>query len=92
MAGTKAGSQKAVVTVKAKYGEDFFVRQGAKGGSTPTTKLKGFAANRELASVAGARGGSVSRRGPDKPKPVVAVTVDDPSLLQRIKLQITKEA
>lgn len=37
---------------------------GAKGGSTPTKNPKGFAANPELARIAGARGGRISRRKP----------------------------
>ena len=39
---------------------------GSKGGSKPTTKPKGFAANNELASRAGAIGGRISRRGKSK--------------------------
>lgn len=56
MSGTKIGGRKAAATNKTKYGADWYQKIGTKGGSAPTTKLKGFAANRELASVAGARG------------------------------------
>lgn len=60
MAGTKAGGQAAAKTNKAKYGDDFYPRIGAMGGKKGHTG--GFYANRELARVAGARGGRVSRR------------------------------
>lgn len=61
MAGTTVGGLKTVETNKKKYGEDFYVKIGAKGGSVKGLK-KGFAANPELARKAGAKGGSVSKR------------------------------
>lgn len=64
MAGTIAGGQAAAKTNKEIHGEDFYKRIGSLGGLKPTTKLKGFAANRELARVAGAVGGHISKRGP----------------------------
>ena len=60
MAGTKAGGLKAAAANKAKHGADFYARIGAKGGQNGTTG--GFAANRELARIAGAKGGRISRR------------------------------
>jgi general stress protein YciG len=60
MAGTKAGGIAAAKTNKARHGEDFYARIGAKGGKNGTTG--GFAANRELARIAGAKGGKISRR------------------------------
>jgi uncharacterized protein len=60
MAGTKAGGEAAAKTNKAKYGADFYAKIGAAGGKKG--KTGGFAANRELARIAGARGGRVSRR------------------------------
>jgi len=60
MAGTKAGGLKAVATNKKKYGKDFYKKIGAKGGKLG--KTGGFFANRELARVAGAKGGRISRR------------------------------
>lgn len=54
MAGTKAGGRKASLTNKAKYGEDFYERIGHTGG---------FASNPELARIAGAKGGRLSKRG-----------------------------
>lgn len=60
MAGTKAGGLKAAQTNKDRHGSDFYKRIGAKGGQKGTTG--GFAANRELARVAGAKGGKISRR------------------------------
>lgn len=63
MAGTPAGGRKAKLTNLARYGEDFYRNMGRKGGRTPTTKPKGFAANRELARIAGAKAGRISKRG-----------------------------
>ncbi len=60
MAGTKAGGKAAAATNKTKYGKDFYAKIGAKGGSKGTTG--GFFANRDLARVAGAKGGRISRR------------------------------
>jgi general stress protein YciG len=60
MAGTKAGGQAAARTNKEKYGADFYAKIGAKGGRLGRTG--GFAANRELARVAGSKGGRISRR------------------------------
>ncbi len=64
MAGTKAGGLKAARTNKLLYGDDFYIRNGRKGGKNGHTG--GFAANRELAKLAGAKGGRISRRGPAK--------------------------
>jgi general stress protein YciG len=60
MAGTKLGGQKAAAANKAKYGPDFYAKIGAKGGTNG--KTGGFAANPELARIAGAKGGRISRR------------------------------
>lgn len=64
MAGTKVGGLKAAAANKEKYGEDFYRNIGRKGGRNGHTG--GFAANRELARIAGAKGGSISRRGAAK--------------------------
>jgi general stress protein YciG len=60
MAGTKAGGRKAAATNKQKYGAEFYAKIGAEGGKKGHTG--GFFANRELARIAGARGGRISRR------------------------------
>ena len=60
MAGTKAGGQAAAATNKAKYGADFYAKIGASGGKKGTTG--GFFANRELARIAGRKGGKISRK------------------------------
>lgn len=60
MAGTKAGGIKAAATNRLRHGDDFYQRIGARGGANGNTG--GFAANRELARIAGAKGGRVSRR------------------------------
>ena len=62
MSGTKAGGLKAAQTNKKKYGDDFYKKKGALGGKV-TGVLKGFAANPELARIAGKKGGQNSRRG-----------------------------
>ena len=64
MAGTKAGGLKAAATNKQRNGEDFYKKIGRLGGKNGHTG--GFASNRELARLAGAKGGRVSRRGPAK--------------------------
>lgn len=60
MAGTKAGGMKAAATNKAKYGTDFYAKIGGEGGKKGRTG--GFYANRDLARLAGAKGGRISRR------------------------------
>jgi len=60
MSGTKKGGQLAAQTNKTKYGSDFYAKIGQKGGRSGHTG--GFFANRELAKIAGARGGRISRR------------------------------
>ena len=61
MAGTIAGGKAAAATNKKIYGEDFYAKIGAMGGKKGHTG--GFFANRELARIAGAKGGRISRRG-----------------------------
>ena len=59
MAGTKAGGKLAAQKNLAKD-PLFYAKIGAKGGRNGRTG--GFAANPELARVAGAKGGLISRR------------------------------
>lgn len=63
MAGTYESGIQAAITNKQRYGDDWYRKIGARGGSKPTTEPKGFAANRQLASEAGRIGGLKSRRG-----------------------------
>lgn len=60
MSGTKEGGKKAAAKMKAKYGDNFFANIGRKGGMNGHTG--GFAGNKELARVAGKKGGMKSRR------------------------------
>lgn len=60
MAGTEKGGMQAAKTNKARHGRDFYSRIGAIGGRK--SRGGGFAANRELASRAGRKGGKISRR------------------------------
>lgn len=61
MSGTKDGGKRAAAKNIALYGADFYAKIGAKGGKNGRTG--GFAANRDLARTAGAKGGRISRRG-----------------------------
>lgn len=60
MAGTKAGGQKAAATNLERHGRNFYREIGAKGGRNGHTG--GFASNPELAKIAGAKGGRISKR------------------------------
>ena len=60
MAGTVAGGKKAAATNLARHGKDFYRNIGRIGGRNGTTG--GFAANPELARIAGAKGGRISKR------------------------------
>ena len=70
MSGTKAGGLKAAATNKAKYGEDFYRKQGKKGGSAEH-KFRYLQINPQFAAEIGHKGGTISRRGPAKAKEVV---------------------
>jgi general stress protein YciG len=67
MSGTKNGGIQAAATNKDRYGKDFYVKIGAKGGKKTGVK-KGFAANPTLAAAAGRKGGKISKRGKAKKK------------------------
>lgn len=60
MPGTKFGGELAAKTNKKRYGKDFYERIGAMGGKV--SKGGGFAANPELARIAGRKGGKASRK------------------------------
>lgn len=68
MGGTKEGAAKAKQTIIAKHGSGYWAVIGKKGADSynampkETRKPRGFAANRDLAREAGARGGTISRR------------------------------
>lgn len=64
MAGTISGGKKAALKNKERYGEDFYKKLGAIGGRNGHTG--GFAANPELARMAGQKGGKISKRGKAK--------------------------
>lgn len=59
MAGTKEGGRKAAAKNLARD-PFFYAKIGKKGGHNG--KTGGFAANPELARIAGAKGGRISRR------------------------------
>lgn len=64
MAGTREGGKKAAETNKKLHGANFYAEIGRKGGRNGHTG--GFAANPELAKIAGAKGGRISKRGKAK--------------------------
>jgi len=59
MAGTKEGGKKAALK-NLQRNPSFYAEIGRKGGQRGHTG--GFAANPELARIAGAKGGRISRR------------------------------
>ena len=72
MAGTTQGGKAAAATNKARHGLDFYARIGAAGGRKSRTG--GFASDkvgkdgltgRERARLAGAKGGTISKRHKD---------------------------
>lgn len=65
MAGTRIGGLRAAKQNKAKD-PDFYAKIGRKGGRNGHTG--GFAANPQLARIAGAKGGKISRRRPSVKK------------------------
>lgn len=60
MAGNKIGGIKARNKIYESQGNDFYKRIGQIGGRNGHTG--GFAANPELAKIAGQKGGKISRR------------------------------
>ncbi len=61
MSGTVKGGRQAAKTNKERHGDLFYQEIGRLGGKK--SRGGGFAANRELARIAGAKGGRKSRRG-----------------------------
>lgn len=75
MAGTKEGGRKARETNYLRHGANFYANIGRRGGQNGNTG--GFASEeigkdgltgKERAKIAGAKGGSISKRGPAKKK------------------------
>lgn len=60
MGGNRTGGLKAAATNRERHGRDFYTELGRKGGKA--SRGGGFAKSRELASIAGRKGGSVSSR------------------------------
>lgn len=83
MAGTVSGGKKAAAKNLAKD-PDYYKKIGSVGGKKGTTG--GFYANRELAKVAGAKGGAISRRGP------MTEEAKERMRLKREANRLTKEA
>lgn len=60
MSGTRSGVKKAVVTNKLRHGADHYEKIGFMGGKK--SRGGGFTNNKELARIAGSKGGKISRR------------------------------
>ena len=65
MAGTRAGGLKAAATNKKRNGDDFYSRIGARGGRNGHTGGFASKSNPELARIAGAKSGQISKRKRD---------------------------
>lgn len=63
MAGTKAGGIKTAKTIREKYGENFYKTMGRKGGIKSHPETRFFSMNPDIAKIAGAKGGRISKRG-----------------------------
>ncbi|MEX0919810.1 MAG: hypothetical protein WDZ32_01570 [Candidatus Saccharimonadales bacterium] len=61
MSGTTKGGRQAALMNKERHGANFYQKIGRLGGKK--SRGGGFAANRDLARIAGAKGGRKSRRG-----------------------------
>jgi len=66
MAGTHSGGRKAAEANKKNHGSDFYAKIGSKGGSKQRPESRMFFKNRELARIAGAKGGRKSRKNKNK--------------------------
>lgn len=66
MAGTLEGGRKAAKTNKERHGADWYSKIGKRGGSKSHPETRYFAVNRDIARTAGAKGGSISKRGKAK--------------------------
>lgn len=65
MVGSRDGGLKAKAKLLAKD-KDFYRKIGRLGGMAETSEPKGFACHPELARIAGAKGGHISKRGKAK--------------------------
>lgn len=81
MSGTKEGGVKSAKTNKERYGSNFYKKIGSIGGKNGNTG--GFAKNRELARIAGRKGGSISRRGKNASKLKEDQTANGSSLTEQ---------
>lgn len=72
MAGTSEGGKKAAQTNKARYGTEFYAKIGAVGGTRSSTGgfysavcegCEWMSTPHRKAECAGAKGGTISRRG-----------------------------
>lgn len=65
MSGCREGGLKTKAKLLAKD-KDFYRKIGRLGGMAEATEPKGFACHPDLARIAGAKGGRISKRGKEK--------------------------
>jgi len=80
LSGTIEGGRKAAQANLAKN-PNFYREIGARGGANGRTG--GFYGNSERARAAGAKGGAISKRGPNKPK--TAPELPKQSIIDRVR-------
>ena len=81
MAGTRIGGLKSAAKNRAND-PDFYKKIGQKGGRNGNTG--GFAANPELARIAGIKGGKISKRRKSVPCPHCGVALTGASVIDGV--------
>lgn len=64
----KSKGRKTAKTIKKRHGKNFYKIIGKKGGSVSRPSTRYFSCHPEIAKIAGAKGGRISKRGPAKKK------------------------
>ena len=85
MAGSKSGGKLAAKRMKELYGEQYYANIGRIGGQVKNSK-KGFGTNRELARIAGEKGGTVSRRHKQMDNNEASNTANSESIWRKVSL------
>lgn len=92
MAGTRKGGKRAAKKIRKVHGDDFWSIIGSVGGQRGRTG--GFYANRELARLAGQKGGTISRRRkrvPGEVKPLPRTIVVNLPEIERIPFAVLRD-
>lgn len=85
MSGTKEGGKKATKANMERHGANYYRNIGRLGGSKSHPDTRPFTVNTELAKIAGAKGGRISRRGKAK-KTLNKETAEEASMKGLIKI------